>query len=202
MTRADCVWNMSLDTFREATRFRGTPGCGAVAAVTADLGLALVLKGLGLSRDKAAKHGGETASREALIARGEILLERLAEHAQEDIDAFEAYMTANKQAQNDADRDLQAAISRINRVPLAIAEACNDALVLSIAALPLTDDYLRSDTLAGGRLLHSGLSAVLLSVDANLASIDDPDEQARLAASRRDLQHQANDGLAHLDAKG
>ena len=201
MNPVKSVWDMSLETFREVTRTRGTPGCGAVAAVTADLGLALVLKGLGLSQAKAEKKGDETAPHQALIERGEALLEALVEHAQEDVEAFEAYMAASKQAEEDTNRDLQAAVSRINRVPLAIAEVCNDALALSIKALPLTVDYLQSDTRAGGRLLHGGLSAVLLSVDANLSSIEDREEQIRLAKSRRGFQQEADRQLANLEAR-
>ncbi|WP_227368870.1 cyclodeaminase/cyclohydrolase family protein [Halomonas sp. M20] len=187
------VWTMSLESFRNTTIKHATPGCGAVAAVTATHGLALILKGLRISESK---HPDD--KRAALIDEGETLLERLSGHADEDIQAFEAYQDALKQRHNDKDEQagLDEATQRINRVPLAMAETCCEALKVTVSSLTYTNSNLKSDAIAGGVLLHAGLSAVLLTVDANLASIEDETYRAQMRRSRHALQEEA-DGKIH-----
>ena len=83
------LWELSLSDFRDTVAREPMPGCGAVAVVSADLGLALVLKGLHLSQ-----HHDATAPRQALIDKGAALKQQLAPLAQEDVAAFEAFMAA------------------------------------------------------------------------------------------------------------
>lgn len=193
------VWSMSLEAFRDATIKHATPGCGAVAAVSATHGLALILKGLRISESK-----HPDAKRAALIEEGGALLERLSHHADEDIQAFEAYQEALKQAKNDTDEKtehegaLAEATRQINRVPLTMAETCCEALKIAVSSLPLTNTNLKSDAVAGGVLLHAGLSAVLLTVDANLSSIEDEERQAQMSHSRLTLQEEADQKIDWL----
>ena len=79
------LWELSLSDFRDTVAREPMPGCGAVAVVSADLGLALVLKGLHLSQ-----HHDATAPRQALIDKGAALKQQLAPLAQEDVAAYEA----------------------------------------------------------------------------------------------------------------
>nr|WP_299244898.1 cyclodeaminase/cyclohydrolase family protein [uncultured Halomonas sp.] len=190
------VWSMSLESFRDATITQATPGCGAVAAVTATNGLALILKGLRISESK-----HPDAKRAELIDEGEALLKRLSEHADEDIQAFEAYQHALKQAHDEKDDQagLNEASQRINRVPLAMAETCCETLKVAVSSLALTDTNLKSDAVAGGVLLHAGLSAVLLTVDANLASIHDETRRTQMRRSRDALQKEADEKIHRLN---
>nr|WP_298415986.1 cyclodeaminase/cyclohydrolase family protein [uncultured Halomonas sp.] len=189
------VWSMSLESFRDATIKHATPGCGAVAAVTATNGLALILKGLRISESK-----HPDAKRAALIEEGEALLKRLSGHADEDIQAFEAYQDALKQVHDDNDKQagLNEATQRINRVPLAMAETCCETLKVAVSSLALTDTNLKSDAVAGGLLLHAGLSAVLLTVDANLSGIEDEERHAQMSQSRHTLQEEADQKIDWL----
>ncbi len=199
MTSTTSVWDMPLGDFRHAIESRSMPGCGAAAAASAGLGLALVLKGLRISDAK--RHD---ARRDALIRRADALLETLGECADEDVRAFEAYLAATRQRKTTAqaaarrEQAIEAAAERASRVPLNAAASCLEALELAAAALVLTQANLRSDTLAGGRLLHGGLSAVLLSVDANLASLRDDEVREQAAQRRHALQGEADRWLSRL----
>lgn len=195
MTASTSLWDMSLAGFRNAIESRSTPGCGAAAAASAGLGLALVLKGL---RITAGKHDGAPDEMRRAIERADVLLAKLGDYADEDVDAFEAYLAAVKLPHDDGaqrerrERAIARAAERANAVPLGAARVCHEGLVLSVAALALTADNLKSDTRAGALMLHSGLSALLLGVDANLASLDDAGEREALARSRNDLQEDAD----------
>ncbi len=180
---------------------RASPGCGAAAAASADLGLALVMKGLRITD---AKHSSPECKR--LLDKAEQLLETLADHADGDMQAFEGYLKALKMpSDNKVQRDqrrqaLDTATREVNRIPLATAEACLAGLGLTLEAWPLTEAYLQSDVVAGGLLLHSGLSAVLLNVDANLSGLDDSRLRESAAQEREALQREADEYLRRLRA--
>lgn len=203
MNPASSVWSMTLAAFREAVISRSTPGCGAAAAATADIGLALVMKGLRISESR--QHDPQ---RRALIEKADALRDDLGAYADEDMTAFEAYMAAlrlPKSSEQEKQRRQQAlgeAGVRINQVPLVTAKACLEALELAVQALPLVDAWLRSDVIGGGFLLHSGLSSVLLNVDANLASLQDTGEREAVAKTRNDLQARADDRIGWLREQG
>lgn len=193
MSQSTSIWDMTLGGFRDAIESRSTPGCGAAAAASAGMGLALVLKGLRISDGK-----HPDAERGVLIARGDAQRVELGRYADEDVDAFNAYLAAVKRPHaSDAERQarkraIQAAAERANQVPLATAHSCLAALRLSSEALTTTADNLRSDTLAGGLMLHAALSSVLINVDANLASLDDAAERESMATERHALQREAD----------
>ncbi|WP_129139335.1 cyclodeaminase/cyclohydrolase family protein [Modicisalibacter coralii] len=195
MTASTSLWEMTLAGFRDAIESRSTPGCGAAAAASAGLGMALVLKGLRITRDK---HDDAPEAMHQAIERADALLAQLGDYADEDVEAFEAYLVAVKLPHaDDAQRErrehaIARAAERANDVPLGAARVCHEGLVLSVEALALTADNLQSDTRAGALMLHSGLSALLLGVEANLASLDDADEREALARSRDALQEAAD----------
>ncbi len=195
------LWDMTLGDFRDAIESRSMPGCGAAAAASAGIGLALVLKGLRMTEAKRVDD-----ERAALIEQADALLARLVGYADEDAEAFNNYLAALKQPQDsdaqaaERDKALAAANERINRVPLDTARACLDALALSHRGLLLTADNLQSDTRAGARLLHAGLSAVLLNVDANRAGLRDAQQRDELGGVRRELQADADRELERLAA--
>ncbi|MCG7599349.1 cyclodeaminase/cyclohydrolase family protein [Halomonas sp. McH1-25] len=201
MTTPRSLWTLPLLDFREAIVQRASPGCGAAAAASADLGLALVMKGLRISD---AKHPDAECKR--LLDEAEQLLETLADHADGDMQAFEGYLEALQMPKDsEAQRErrhqaLDAATQEVNRIPLVTAEACLAGLALALQARPLTEAYLQSDVIAGGLLLHSGLSAVLLNVDANLSGLDDGRLREKAAHERKTLQHEADESLRRLRA--
>lgn len=196
---SDSVWQLPLLAFRDAIESRSTPGCGAAAAVSADFGLALALKGLRLGD---ARHPDD--ERGELIVGGDTLRDSLAQSADDDVAAFEAYLEATRlphdTPEQSRQRDIarQEAIVQACRVPLRIARACREGLALCQQAEPWTPALLKSDTRAGARLLHAGLSAVLVGLDANLERVTDDALRHSLADARHTLQREADDWLDRL----
>lgn len=187
----DDPWQARLAEFRGALASSAPmPGCGAAAAVVADLGLALVAKALRISQ----AHGGN-GERSALLAEADRLLGRPGRFAEDDMQAFTAYLRA---AQQDDDAALAEAARQACAVPLATAHSCLQGLEVAVAARPLAAGSLQSDVEAGARLLHAALTAVLLNVDANLAPIRPAADARRARAARQRLQDDADDCLARL----
>ena len=185
------VWAQRLADFRAATAAnQPTPGCGAAAAVTADIGLALVVKGLRISEG----HGSDAARLELLQA-AESLLGRPGAFADDDVQAFGDYLDA---ARSGEPEQKQAASRQACAVPLALSHCALEALELAVQAWPLTDSNVQSDAQAGAVLIHAGLSAALINVDADMASIDDAASRDQAEQTRRRLQAEGDDLLQRL----
>ncbi|QJQ95820.1 cyclodeaminase/cyclohydrolase family protein [Vreelandella populi] len=194
------LWSMPLTHYREAIVSKPTPGCGSVAAVTAVSGLGLVIKALkrsGSGRRGSEKSTEEASRRQTLIDEAQALIETLNGYADEDAQALEAYLDAQSK-RGEAKGDPSEAARRMNEVPLETAKACLDALRLTVESLAHSKQALRSDVLAGGLLLHSGLGAVLFTVDADLASLEEGEEKQAMAETRARLQQQADSHMAWL----
>ncbi len=185
------VWTQPLATFRDATAAaRPTPGCGAAAAVSAEIGVALVLKGLRISD----AHGSEPERLERLRA-AEALLGRTGAFADHDMQAFDDYLSA---ARDNEPEQKQAAARQACAVPLALAHCCLEALELAVIAWPLCAERLRSDVQAGAFLIHAGLSAALINVDTDLAGLDDQTAREQAGAARARLQAEGDALLRQL----
>lgn len=186
----DSVWRLSLADFRDATAAdRPTPGCGAAAAVVSDIGLALALKGLRVSESR-----GSESARRRLLKTAEGLIGRPGAFADADIRAFQNYLHASR----DDTADLQTASRQACAVPLATAHSCLEALELANEAWPLVAAVVRSDVQAGALLIHAGLSAALINVDADMASLDDASAREQAGRSRERLQNDADKVLQQL----
>ncbi|MFC3609726.1 cyclodeaminase/cyclohydrolase family protein [Stutzerimonas tarimensis] len=183
MTDDTPLWQWSLDRFRrETASSQPTPGCGAASVIAADIGLALVLKGL---RITAAKRS--TPELQHLLSQGDALLERLGEFANDDIRAFSRYLQASQTGEIAPTEAARQACA----VPLATGHACLEALKLATAAWPLCAVIVRSDVQAGALLIRAGLDAVLLNVDADLPSLEDDIARTRASEARQRLQRDA-----------
>lgn len=185
------IWTQRLADFRAATAAnQPTPGCGAAAAVTADIGLALVLKGLRISE----AHGADP-TRRALLQAAEALSGRPGAFADDDVRAFGDYLNAAREGEPE---QKQAASRQACAVPLALAHCCLEALELAVDAWPCTALIVQSDARAGAVLIHAGLSAALINVDADLASIDDAASRDQAGLTRGRLQTEGDDLLQRL----
>lgn len=183
------LWELSLRDFRDTVAREPMPGCGAVAVVSADLGLALVLKGLHLSQ-----HHNATPPRQALIDAGTSLKQRLMPLAQEDVAAFETFMAAvgrdkEDEGRNDAIHD---AAETAVEVPLKTARLCEAALALTQQAGEHIEKQLVSDALAGARLIHAALHSVLLNLDANAGQLSSDSVRDRVRLSRNGLAQRSD----------
>ncbi|WP_417787351.1 cyclodeaminase/cyclohydrolase family protein [Stutzerimonas xanthomarina] len=195
MSDSASVWTQRLAEFRAATAARQpTPGCGAAAAVTADIGVALVLKGLRISE----AHGSDPVRHELLQA-AEALLGRLGAFADDDMQAFDDYLSSARHGEVE---NKQAAARQACAVPLALAHCCLEALELAVDAWPRTDPIVQSDVQAGAVLIHAGLSAALINVDADMTSLEDPSAQDQAGRTRRRLQSEGDALLRRLVDSG
>lgn len=181
------LWTLTLAQFRDAAAGKGMPGCGAVAAVVADFGLALVVKALRIS-----EKNERQAKREELLRSAQALLGRLGAFADDDVAAFQHHLDAEgREAQQSATRQACA-------VPLATAHACNQALAITETARPLVTESLRCDVEAGALLIGAAIDAVLLNVQADLAGLEDPGVRNELREKRETLQAEAHDRLNRM----
>jgi len=180
------LWELTLAQFREATAGRGMPGCGAVAAVVADCGLALVVKALRVSEKRERREGRD------LLQSAQALLGRPGAFADDDVAAFQGYLDAEgPEAQQMASRQACA-------VPLATARVCNEALAVAEAAWPEVVESVRCDVRAGALLIGAAIDAVLLNAEADLAGLDDPDSKEELREICRKLQSEAHARLERI----
>ncbi|KTT03429.1 cyclodeaminase/cyclohydrolase family protein [Pseudomonas rhizoryzae] len=203
MNETFTLWQQTLAQFRDGTGSTlPTPGSGSAATVAAVLGVALVLKGLKISQQR------QPVTRHAeLIALGERLQEALSTCADADVQAFANYLEADRQANGAASEEgerrqqaLNLAAANAIQIPIATAQLCLEGLDLAVIATPLTVEPLRSDALAGGRLLHGALGAVLTTVDADRNGLKSGDAREAARQMRDKLQQQADQRLAQLRA--
>ena len=181
------LWQLPLAQFRHAVAERAVPGCGAVAAVTADLAVALIVKALRVS----AAHGDASCS--ALLAEARALLGRPGAFAEDDVAVFADYLNGDEGQASDLSRQACA-------VPLATAHACVEALGIAERALPMVETSLRCDVEAAALLLGACVDAVLLNVDADM---DELDAQARadVLSARDRLSQQSTQLRERLRAR-
>jgi formiminotetrahydrofolate cyclodeaminase len=184
---ADSLWTETAQRLLERTASaEPTPGGGSVAMLAASFGVGLVIMALEVTR----KRKDAPQGLDPLIAEGRRLLEATRRAADEDVEVFESYMAAlrlPKASDEEKSRRreaLAAAALRASEVPLAAARLCLSALALGARAAALAHAAIRSDVNAGALLLTAAGRAVLLNVDANLPSLADDTQRARLAGER------------------
>lgn len=193
MDENSSIWDHSVAQFREAIATQPTPGCGSVAAAIGAFGVALVLKSLHIAESKCS-----SSARAAQIAQANALSAGLTDAADRDRAAFMAYLRASGkpagsgESHSQRERQLNSASSEMSEVPLAIAQDCSQGLALAVASFSLCSWNLRSDVIGGGILLHAGLSAALLTVDADIAALNDTQQQQETSHKRQMLQAEAD----------
>jgi len=183
------LWNLTLAQFRQAAAGRGMPGCGAVAAVVADLGLALVVKALRVSEEHERREG-----RNGLLQAAQALLGRPGAFADDDVAAFESYLHAEG---HDAQ---QAAARQACAVPLATARVCNEALAIAEAAWPEVVESVRCDVQAGVLLIGAAIETVLLNVEVDLGALDSLSARQELREIREKVRSEAASRLERIAA--
>lgn len=197
------IWDFNLRDFRDrVASHTPTPGGGAVAAVAATEGLALVLMALEVNLRRKEPHP-ESAG---LLRRGKDMLELLSSCADEDVEVFGRYMKAMALPKNNPEQEqarskaLSLAASNALEAPLRAAERCLDALTLAREAIGAVHSGIASDVGAGAALIYGALTATLYNVDINLKSIEAPAHYTEASATRKELQRRA-DELAYVIQK-
>jgi formiminotetrahydrofolate cyclodeaminase len=181
-----------------------TPGGGAVAAVTATLGVGLVVMGLEVT-----SRGAEPktlATLDPLLSSGRELLERQSAYADRDLVVFDEYMRARSlpqgsEAEKAARRErLQRALASATEVPLAAGHDIAAAIELSRQVVAICKPQVFGDVAAGADLLAGSLTAVLRSVDANLRGLVEGPLRTRLEEEWTALVESAAHSVAAMQA--
>lgn len=201
----DTVWRLGLAEFRDRTASaEPTPGGGSAAMVSAAIGVGLVLMAL---RVTANRGDVDPAALDPLIVAGERRLAELSTYADADITVFRTYMAALKLPKGtDAEvavrrNALQQATAAAAEVPLNAAQAALEGLDIARQAAPLAHKHIVSDVGAGAALLHGAIRASLMTVDANLPSLKDPDLVTEYRTSRDHLSAAADHRFTAITAR-
>jgi len=163
------IWSESLASFSDSVAAtRPAPAGVAAAAVTAELGMGLLIKAIAITGG----HGElvDAARSEAAHLRGA---------ADEDIGAVMEYLHA---------RDA-AALRQAIEAPLRAARAAVAGLELCATASSVVKPALTADLGAAQALLAGALRAILLCVEANLRGREEQHPEA--AAEHRAMEAQA-----------
>lgn len=169
------LWQRSAqDLLQAAASGAPTPGGGATAALTGAFGTALLEMALHITLKK----GGEDteALRPVLQTLGQ-LREQLQMLADEDVQAFQAYVQAARLPENTAEkrREREEALASAGhasmQTPRRLAETLVRALDEAPALVPQVHLEVASDVGAGAAILEGALHAALLTVTINLPHV-------------------------------
>lgn len=181
------LWEESLHRFRErVAAATPTPGGGAVAAVTAAFAAALLRMICGIMVAKRGTGNFPERELEALVARVQACEDRLAQCAEEDILAFDAYMAARKIGGSGADpATKQSLLAACAQVPLDAAEQVKQLQSLCGEIEAAAPSWLASDLATASHLLEASRVSLLANVAINLKDLEDGTEREAL---QRDLE--------------
>ena len=184
----DSLWENSLLEFRErVAAATPTPGGGAVAAVTATLATALLRMAGTICFERA-----PDAKMEAAIAEVKNCEAKLAQCADEDVRAFDAYMAARKDRETAAPKRLQELLLVCARVPLEAAEQVEKLQSLATEIAAQCPAFLASDVATARHLLHASREALLANVAINCDDLEDCEEKRTLRRRFDRLRNTAN----------
>ncbi len=170
---SDSVWNETLEGFRK--RLAGTdpaPAGVTAAAVTATLALGLLIKVLEITRSRKS-FSGDPQQIEKLIRAAAGESSRLAQYADDDIDAYKEYLASRRSA---------GALRLAIEVPLSAAHAAATGVELCAQSADLVPATLAPDLDAARTLLAGALRAMFFSIEANLRQELDRQYRERVEA--------------------
>lgn len=166
---AHSIWSESLGLFSDAVAAtRPAPAGVAVAAVSAELGIGLLIKTLAITGG----HG-------ELVDAARLQRAHLRGAADDDIGAVMAYMQS---------RDA-AALRQAIEAPMRAARAVVAGLELSAKASGTVKSSLTADLRAAQALLTGALRAILICIDANLSGREEEHRDA--LAERKAIEARA-----------
>ncbi len=177
----ESLWNLPAgELLRRTASADPTPGGGSVAAVSAALGLGLVLMSVEVTLAGAHRDDADTDPPTLHEARDEggRLLERLKAGADRDVAEFESVMAAYRlprgtEAEKDTRREaVDAALVSATVGPLELAEAALAGTSLADRVEPAVSATVVSDTHAGRDLLTGAVRAALRTADINLLPLE------------------------------
>lgn len=187
------VTDSTLEQFRQAAAGQQpTPAGVAIAAVSAGFALGLVAKVLAIvgRRNPAPE---STARLEPLAAAAHSASQRMSQLAEDDIAAFEGYLTARRlpqSTQSEREKRQQSIDSTVRRaidLPLAAAQEAAAGLQLCREVSDFTPPALVADVGVAAALLASALRGFLLCAQSNVRQLapDAASYRERVAAETK-----------------
>jgi formiminotetrahydrofolate cyclodeaminase len=164
---SDSIWKSTLEEFRNRLAGRSPVPAGvSLAAVSASLGLSLLMKVLEITRRRR-DFQGDSKKIEVLLALARDESGKLVRFADDDIVAFAEYM-ARRGSPEEA-----AALRTAIEVPLGAAHASAVGLRLCEQAASMTPASTAPDLGTAALLLAGAVRGMLLSVESNAAHVTD-----------------------------
>jgi formiminotetrahydrofolate cyclodeaminase len=168
------------------------PGGGSAAAVAGALGVSLLIMAAGLPKSRTGAPE-EAADLAEAAARLRPLRDTLVRLIDDDSDAYRRVMDTMKLPKITPDEKaartaaLQSALQGATDVPLDILRAGQQALAGSVIVARNVYKAAASDVATGVELLTSSVRSAALSIDGNLAAINDGAYTSRVSAEREQL---------------
>lgn len=183
------LWTSTLEAFRNQVAANvPVPSGGATACVCASLGLALLLMALRNTHEKE-----PSPERQATLAEIEALARVMAEHADNDVRTFQAYVS--EVADGSSDHSLKATLE-VALAAIAGARSCLAGLEMAERGMSQVLSYLRSDVIAAALIMHASLSALLINAKQDAGQLDEPGNRAELNRVIVQLQSRADQLLS------
>jgi formiminotetrahydrofolate cyclodeaminase len=181
----ESVWKSTLADFRDRLRGRESVPAGvSVAAVSASLGLSLLIKVIEIVR-KRKDFAGDPAKIEALLAQARAESAKLDRSADEDIVAFAEYM-ASRGTPGEA-----VALEKAIQTPLGAARAAAAGLQLCSEAIAVTPASIAPDLGTAALILAGSVRSMLLSVESNALRLTNRESRAEIAREVEELKQLA-----------
>lgn len=187
---SESLWECTVEQLLQRTSSTDpTPGGGAIAAVTAALGLGLVRMAIDISRGAGAGAAGAAGAADAAAAveqgkladaadRARELQVRVAEAADRDIEEFQVLMVGYRMPRETEEeqaarrRAIADATVTATSGPLSLAEAAVAGIALADEIESSVKSTIVSDVQAGRDLLRGAALAALRTADINLIALE------------------------------
>ena len=167
----DSIWKSTLEEFRgQVASSAPVPAGVSVAAVSATLGLSLLMKVLEITR-KRKDFSGDPRKIEDLLTTARTESERLKQYADDDIVAYAEYMARRRSPEETA------ALRKAIEVPLGAARSAASGIKLCADATKMTPASIAPDLGTAANLLAGAVRSILLSVESNALHLTDHEFQ-------------------------
>lgn len=191
------VWQSTLDELRDrVASVEPVPASGCVAAVSATLGISLLIKALEITSNKKG-FAGESQKLNTLLNAAKALAARLAQYADEDVTSFNAYLKSAKLPEsNDAERDerqqaMAVAVRQAIETPVEAAHAAGPGIRLAADAVGIVPKSLIADLGAAAALVAGAVRGLIFCAESNIRQLaSDQDAYQEVSRQLQDLERE------------
>lgn len=181
------------------------PGGGSISALAGTLGAALTAMVCRLTIGNEKYDNAQNEVKEMLV-KADNLIQKLTQYVDEDTEAFNKVMEAyrlpketdeQKRARSQA---IQTAMENAASLPLSVAEACLEVIIMAQRAIIIGNANAASDAAVSGLMAYAGLNGALYNVRINLPSIKDKHFAENAHAKVKQIKAQADAAYVELTA--